>query len=191
MQLFGLAGEARSGKNTAGKLIAAHFDHTLETAFADPLKRAVSNLFDIPFPLVNGTWSGREAVDERYGKSPREILQIFGTECMRDHFGKDFWVNKARTLVSNCRGFDAIVFTDVRFDNEARMIQELGGRVIHVVRPRSDRAAPEHSSEEIDFAADYVLQNVGTLQDLEDSVDAMMRSFLFEEGSSVADGYPA
>lgn len=72
----------------------------------------------------------------------REYLQRYGTEAHREVFGTDFWVDAL--LPSGESNFyrerlrerfpetDVLVITDVRFENEAARILELGGEVWHI-----------------------------------------------------------
>lgn len=84
----------------------------------------------------------------------RQALQRYGTEGHRDVFGEDFWVDAllpeplhrdeieprwARNFIGPMDfGGDSpeiCVVTDVRFDNEADRIHQLGGKIWHIVRP--------------------------------------------------------
>ena len=58
--------------------------------------------------------------------TPRLVLQEFGTECMRVGFFDGIWVSltKQHLLQNKDKNF---VITDVRFQNEAKMILEAGG----------------------------------------------------------------
>ena len=69
---------------------------------------------------------------------------------------------------------DYCVITDVRFDNEAQRIKDLGGQVWKVIREGS--GAGDHVSEqELEGELiDLVIDNNGTLDDLEETVFAAM-----------------
>lgn len=132
----------------------------------------------------------------------REFLQYYGTEAHRDVFGYDFWVDAIlpKTAGKNGADFrregnmasstpipdwheffqcgdgvaDFCLVTDVRFDNEAQRIVELGGEVWKVVRDGS--GAGEHASE-MELPGEYinvVIDNNGSLNDLSESVDTLM-----------------
>src|SRR5215467_4376192 len=141
--ILGLCGLKQSGKDT----IAAYLvkEHGFERkAFADPLKRSVAALFDIPFSeidklkmddsiLVGVGRHGEEEYDQWiqhigfHAITFRELLQRYGTEAHRDVFGNCFWVD----LTLPVQGFypgRAIVVTDVRFREEAERVKFLGGR---------------------------------------------------------------
>lgn len=67
------------------------------------------------------------------------------------------------------------VITDVRFQNEAGLVQELGGQIGLVLRPGIEPVA-NHVSEEFwqTCSPDIVFQNDGTLEDLVATVNAMV-----------------
>lgn len=117
--------------------------------------------------------------------TPRWVLQYMGTDVMRKHFIDNIWIwSLEKKLAGNDR---PTVITDVRFPNEIRMIQELGGKLIWVRR----RPEPEwvdmainnpttmslrsdvHPSEyEWIGATDYhVIWNDSTLEDLYQRID--------------------
>lgn len=89
------------------------------------------------------------------GITGREYLQLYGTEAHRDVFGQDFWVNATlpktlSELDEKYAGVDVLVVTDVRFENEAKRVQSLGGEVWYIdanerLGPLPDDAHPsEH-----------------------------------------------
>ena len=82
--------------------------------------------------LQNRRWVNRELKKFR---SPRWVLQLWGTEYRRVACGLDtYWLDKVKDLIeANPR--DRFVITDVRFGNEANFIEALGGVLIRVRRP--------------------------------------------------------
>lgn len=79
--------------------------------------------------------------------------------------------------------------TDVRFPNEAQMIKDLGGFVVRIVRELpTDGLASQHPSEtSLDSYEwwDWVLENNGTLEDLEVDVVRMATALLEKELQSL------
>jgi len=185
--IVGLSGQKRSGKDT----IAAYLvkEHNFERkAFADPLKRSVAALFDIPFSEVDKLkldpqveviirkWKDGNIFEDYVRMNKRTFLQRYGTEAHRDVFGQDFWLDHTLPVQGFYPG-RAIVVTDVRFTNEAARIRELGGIVVRVSRNNSS-AAPsdqdQHRSEVIDFDWDYLIENDGTFGDLYSHIEDML-----------------
>lgn len=64
-------------------------------------------------------------------RSPRDIMQAWGTEYRRKRNGDRYWLHEwfSRGRVSHC------VIPDVRFANEAEFVREQGGQVWKVTRP--------------------------------------------------------
>jgi hypothetical protein len=140
MALIGLVGFAGSGKDTVANIL--NDVHKYEkTAFADPLKDAVSIIFDWPRYLLEGDSESsrtfREKPDpywsEKFGKdfTPRMALQRLGTEACRQTFHQDIWILNLEKRISNQNN---VVVTDVRFPNEIEFIKKMGGHVVRVKR---------------------------------------------------------
>ena len=109
------------------------------------------------------------------GKTPRELLQLLGTEWGRNSIYEDIWVNlwsiKVSKLLQEGRN---VVVDDLRFPNEMDAIKKLGGECWFVSRPNSEASTFGHSSEGSldDRIEDFVLiENAGTIQDLRSCVD--------------------
>jgi hypothetical protein len=91
--------------------------------------------------------------------SGRQLLQWFGTEGGRKTFGESFWIDQtlpdtldlyeAQCRLKAAYGLAPIIaITDVRFDNEAQRVKNIGGVVWEVIRPDLvDSSADTHVSE--------------------------------------------
>ena len=115
--VIGLTGPAGSGKDTIANYMCSVHGFT-KISFAGPLKSAISSLFTIS----PGIWEDRvlkEEVIEEWGKSPRELAQWLGTDILRKHIDDEIFIKTTRRAI---RDLDKVVVSDVRFDNEARMI---------------------------------------------------------------------
>ena len=178
-KVIGIHGFARSGKDTVADYIIDNDKNVLKYSFANPLKSAVSSLFNIPREDLDG--DNREVVLPEWGLSIRQILQRFGTESMREVFGEDFWLKKAQQTVDRIEkqfGIYQHVIADVRFENEADFCRK-NGILIHIERPDVDGAVGDigHASEGgINLnTSDYHINNDGDLEDLYKKVDIIMR----------------
>lgn len=126
-KLIGLTGQKGSGKSTAAFALRPHF---ARLSFAAPLKRML-----LAMGLTPEEMEDKETVLPRYGRSPRYLMQTLGTEWGRYLVDQDHWINIARREAQE--HLDAginVVFDDVRFDNEALLIHELGGHVWQITR---------------------------------------------------------
>lgn len=179
MLLIGLHGRAGSGKDTAAaRLVAAH--GFMPLAFADPIREALSVIFG----LGEHHWRDRvwkERPLEPYDVSPRRLTQTMGTEWGRNLIRPDIWVLHARERLAQLKaiGLERIVFTDVRFDNEAEWLRLTGGQIWHIVRPKKEdafAATMRHVSEAGIRTAgpDRGLVNDGTIEQLHARVDLLL-----------------
>lgn len=119
----------------------------------------------------------------------REVLQIFGTELLREGFNENIHV---ASTMGGIPLNDNVIITDTRFPNELRAVEQKGGITIRVTRPKArevflmnaneviDTTVVEHISERaLDSALfQYEITNDGTLDELIDKV----REILEKEG---------
>lgn len=146
MILVGIAGPAQSGKSTlAGefrRLVEFCGQKYREQPLAGPLKRMLASIGvdvsdlskNVPVPFLDGELT------------PRVMMQTLGTEWGRSLL-PDMWLRVWQHELDDSANM--VCVPDVRFDNEAELIRELGGTIIHVKRkPTADMlAVPAHASE--------------------------------------------
>lgn len=124
----------------------------------------------------------------------RQYLQNVGTEA-RKIFGDDFWVDQvlprpvlyadrdlthAERLREMHPGVDWLVITDLRFENEAQRVLDLGGEVWRVTRPGTESDGHDSEQRLPDHLVTRELDNSGDLQHLDDEVAEAL--FNMEEG---------
>lgn len=110
----------------------------------------------------------------------RKLLQRLGTEAGRDIIGEHLWVHKGEEKIEKLDG--PVVVTDVRFQNELFMIRRRGGVILWVERPGVgpvNNHASEHSVLASD--ADYVINNDGTIEDLERKVQEFLHEMTWQQ----------
>lgn len=155
MKIVGFTGAKYSGKDTAAK--ALMWDHRFwnRIAFADPLREMLYTLNPLISPFSALTW--QESWDtigydemKKYAEV-RRLMQVFGTEVMREQFGQDVWVDLTMRKVDASPEMTTWwAVTDVRFDNEAQAIRKRGGQIVELVYTgEQDRDAhgADHASE--------------------------------------------
>lgn len=168
--VIGITGPARSGKDTvANFIVAARGGYRY--SFADPIREMLKPLgIDMSDPY----WQARKEDNiAALGASPRKLMQTLGTEWGRHLINDNLWVLLAHQRL--LQAGPGMVIADVRFENEARWVRAMGGRIIHIERPDAMKVR-EHASEagvERD-AADMQLFNTGTLSQLQDAVREML-----------------
>jgi hypothetical protein len=157
MKIIGFTGRAGAGKDTCAEIVKRHYN-AVSIAFADPLRSMLLEM--VPgLQIEDLTERGRKEQPIQWlGRSPRQLLQTLGTEWGRQQVCDDVWVRilerriERMQAVGRSWGGDghptvqAVLITDVRFDNEARWITEQGGEVWEVVRPDLAPVA-RHASE--------------------------------------------
>lgn len=179
MRLIGITGRARSGKSTlAHYLTQQHgFD---ELTFASPIKTMLEALL-MPFD-VDARWFEDQALKSTpipgLGKTPRQLMQTLGTEWGRDRVHSDLWTMRAERMLAQVREsafVPAVVFSDVRFSNEADWIHAQGGEIWHVWRVQGE-LCDTHASESglAGHDVDEVIENFGPLGDLYQRADALL-----------------
>ncbi len=165
IKLIGLAGAATCGKNTLADYITREHGHVQE-AFAMPIKKAIASMLGVPVSVVER--GKEEGVGPAFiDKTYRELLQTLGTEWGRDLVDENFW-NKLLKNKLEIHSDSRIVITDVRFNNEAQMIREMGGVVIYIKRNEAEGHNMTHASENSLSVEniDYYLDNDKTLEHL-------------------------
>lgn len=186
--ILGLNGLKGSGKDTvAAYLIKEHgFERR---AFADPLKKSVAALLDIPFHKIDeyknnphiyisvvnevlGNEEGESRLIESFNF--REFLQRYGTESHRDVFGYNFWLNY--TLPNDAYYVGRkIAITDLRFENEAVRVHACGGFVVNIVRSGLSMTDVHESEQPLPpNKIDYSLMNSDTLEVFEGQIELML-----------------
>lgn len=168
--VIGISGRARSGKDTLVSFILAARGYGYRYGFADPLKRMLLALnIDCSDPF----WvDNKETVIPALGVSLRHLMQTLGTEWGRQQVNPDLWVILAKqALVDNGPG---MLISDVRFENEATWIRQIGGQIIHLQRPGVSPVQTHASESGIAvLPQDIVLINNGTLEQLHHTVQEM------------------
>ena len=138
--IIGICGLIGSGKGTvADVLVDQGFT---KVSFADKLKDGVSTIFGWDRNLLEGDTNEsrqwREQRDDFWSAetemevTPRLVLQLFGTDCLRNGFHDGVWVSLLKKHMLDNPG--NYVIPDVRFRNEQNMIRELGGEIWRVQR---------------------------------------------------------
>lgn len=169
--LIGLSGKAGSGKDTVAQYLETVHEF-IPIAYADPVKAGLKAMFRFD-PEYLTDQEMKEQDIPGLGVSGRVLMQTLGTEWGRNLIDEDIWVNIARRKILMLDSYDVVV-TDVRFDNEAALIRELGGILVNVVRDEvRDVGILGHSSEAgLTFTnGSIILHNNGTKEELFAMVD--------------------
>lgn len=175
--LIGITGRAGAGKDTVADYLRLTYDFE-PMAFANPLKEAASIMFNVPLHYFHDR-ALKEQVLPEWDMSPRHMAQRLGTEAIRNTFGPDFWIKRWMQEYQTMPTGQDVVMTDVRFNNEAQAVRDMGGLILHIVRPGEltlDDSAAAHASEAgVSYfsSRDKKVINDGTIKDLHSKIDAL------------------
>lgn len=172
-RLIGIAGRARSGKDTVADFVVAAIGG-YKYSFADPLR---AMLVPLGVDMNDPYWQARkEDPIPALGVSPRRMLQTLGTEWGRTLIHPDLWVLMAQQRLLNMG--PGMIVSDVRFENEAAWVRRHGGLLIHVFRPDLKEVENHISESGVELAAsDAQLFNTGTLEELQQAVGELLHVY--------------
>lgn len=175
-RIIGLCGYDGHGKDTVAGFLPA-----LRLAFADPLYEEVAAAFGVsvewlqrrehketPSVLLDVTRCA--CFDFRLlvpggPQSPRTILRLWGTEYRR-RTDQGYWLRRMERRALPTR--DDLVISDVRFDDEAQWVRDMGGELWFVHDPRKPAPEGGHAStrDPQRFNPERTITNDGTLDAL-------------------------
>ena len=182
--IIGLTGYAQSGKDTVAKILVDQYGYT-RIAFADKIRDFLYETNPMYDSIAGEPLFVKARVDrdgwEKAKQSPhiRRLLQNSGVAA-RKLFGDAFWVHEAmKTMLDDPRPDMNYVITDVRFINEADMIQANNGQMWRIKRMGVEAVNGHVSEHEMDkYKVDQIFTNNGTLDDLAAMVKARMAGLL-------------
>ena len=186
--IIGICGRMKSGKSELAKICEDHGYYKM--SFAAPLKYLCSNILNITFNKLNelknnGTdinftfteyackkISSRtdipletvlEICNGKHIQTVRDMLQFIGTDVIRK-YNPNWHVNEIKKDIKySC--LDNFVIDDVRFQNEKKMIEDIGGDCWFVTRTTLDNVSNHESETSITWKQCYnkVIINDSTL----------------------------
>lgn len=160
-KIIAFAGRKRSGKGMLAKGMREYSPNVVIIAVADSLKFLCCKLLNRTYDELNqmkddGTifeakvddyWVStikhevkisdniiRNEIGGRVFTNVREVLQIIGTDLIRK-YSPDWHIDKTIEHIKSYGDDKIVVVEDVRFPNEKRRIEEIGGDVYFIIRP--------------------------------------------------------
>lgn len=161
-RIIGFAGRKRSGKSMLAKGVKQNNPNTVIIAVADNLKILCAELLNVTvetlnkmkddgsvfYEKINGRWVSilnqhtgisDETIWEELGDkvftNVREVLQVIGTDLIRK-YTPNWHIDKTVERIKSIDESNLVVIEDIRFPNEKREIENLGGEVFFVMRPK-------------------------------------------------------
>lgn len=171
--IIGIAGKARSGKDTTAEYLQKYHGFTRDS-FGAPVRRALMDIIGIK------TYEEYERLKELESpilgnKTPRDFMQKFGTNFAREQYSDSIWIDSFFARNVNA---DRLLASDVRFDNEALAIKNNGGIIIQVSRPGVEGIKSNHSSEAgiNQELVDYYITNDDSIDNLYAVIETTIHS---------------
>jgi hypothetical protein len=187
--VIGFAGRMRSGKTELAKICEANGYQKLY--FALPLKQLCADILDISIDELNRAKNEgipiqitigedvcqilseetdiplettKELCNGKYLETVRDMLQFIGTDYIRK-YNKDWHVNKIREMINENTNY---VIDDVRFPNEKKLIEDLGGDCWFVTRTTLENVSNHESETSITWKDCFnkIIINDSTLYEL-------------------------
>ena len=130
LQIIGITGKAQAGKSTTASFLEQKIKDKgytpIRHAFAKPLKEIANQIYpDMDF------YNNKETVDFYYNRSPRQVLQILGTDIARSIY-HNTWVDMTERIILDLSAKltaeappTVVIIDDIRFPNEYNMLSEL------------------------------------------------------------------
>ncbi len=189
--IIGISGKMGVGKTRLACTLCDLHPGWVRMAFGDPVKDEISEVFGFSRRLCNtalGKSTGvstHQAVDHpgAGGKLPprlimtvREVLQWWGTDVRRAQ-DPDYWVKAMAARLDDLPGDACVVFDDVRFPNEARMVRERGGLLVRLLPWNGWKPGPnaDHYSEcALDGYDDWDAVHLLRLRQMSDAARALV-----------------
>ena len=199
-QLIGFCGRKRAGKGVLSEIVKEKYDGVIVTA-ANYLKYICCELLGYTLEELNERkdngyvfflhpsyqwydtihkWTG---IEIKYIKKEiagikfnnvRQVLQVIGTDCIRRY--NPSW--HVECMVKDIKKYlnegKTVVVDDVRFPNERKAIEDLGGECYYIVRPLTDNVSNHISETSLTwdmFADDHVIINNNTLDNFKKHFD--------------------
>jgi hypothetical protein len=173
-RIIAICGRRRAGKDTiADFFVKQGYTHV---KIAGKMKDVMETMFGFTRDQLES--DEKELVDPRWGITPRQAMQFFGTEVMQykiqellPDVGRTFWVNSIIADISR-HPSQKFVISDMRFVHEYQRLREHehGVYVIKVVKPDQEECgnADQHVSEKeyCNIPESLKVYNDGTINDL-------------------------
>jgi hypothetical protein len=178
--IIAICGEKRSGKDVLAEHLVSNHGYT-KISFAEPLKIVVKTLFNFSDIQVgidekNSIGHEKDSIDDKWGISPRQALQFFGTEVLQykiqellPNINRNFFAESLvlRIKADNNNDDKKYVISDLRFLHEYEKLKEFSDiLIIRVNRDASDASIEKHVSETeyLDIPYNFEINNNNTIE---------------------------
>jgi hypothetical protein len=177
-KIIAFTGTKGSGKDTAAAILCKHYKDARQIAFADPIKKFIMKLFDLPTTMDYDVFK-RSTINYNFIRvtSGRHVVREIGM-LMRNYDVDQFTRYVAGEFAKYPQATFAV--TDLRFDNELIMLKEQGAVVVEIANPNVPRGTDNHVTE-LGFASefvDHVIYNDSTVEVFEQRLIELYKQIL-------------
>ena len=175
--IIGIFGKKGHGKDTIADYLVKNYNfHKL--TYAEPIKKICRDIFSLSEEQLTNH-NLKEIIDPRWKKSPRQIMQLIGTDLFRNTFSEDIWVNilfeKAKRLLLEGKN---IVISDIRHSNELEKLFQLSDNVLifNVIRDIKNEKEDNHPTEQFHYEKKFPIQTIynTTLEELYSEINSII-----------------
>lgn len=178
-KIFIVSGKARNGKDTICAFIKEICENkdlkVINLAYGNYIKEYVKKISD---------WDGSEETKE----SIRPLLQMLGTEIVRDNIDKDFFVKRLMNDIKvYSYFFDIVTISDARMENEIELPKQQFSNVISINVKRTNfetNLSLKEQKHRTEIGLDnydnydYKILNDGTLEQLKTKIEKIIEEEL-------------
>lgn len=174
-RIIGIYSPAPQSGKTFVATVLTHSGY-IRLSFAAPIKQmCIDFLLSMGYSkndAMKYVFAEKETMIPEAGKTVRQLMQLLGTEWGRNCVNENIWITAFK---KNAAKYEKVIVDDVRFVNEAKTIQSLGGEMWKVVRPSSSHDSSHVSEGGLDnYIFDQVIQNDGTLMEFRKKIDKLI-----------------
>lgn len=173
MIVIGISGKKGHGKDTFADYLVDKYGFKKYT-FGNLLKKTIKILFSMSDEQLYG--EKKEDVDDFWGYSSRQLLQIIGTDLLRNQFDENIFTKSLyKKIIED--DYKKIVISDVRFENEKNMVESIGGIIYRINRntiKNNDNHISEKALDHIEFKT---IENNSTIGELYKKIDNIIKDY--------------
>ena len=168
-----LSGKARSGKDTSLEILKRKCEQigkkVISLYYASSIKEYAKKI---------SSWDGNDE------NKPRTLLQVLGTDIIRNTIDKNFFINRIiEDIKVYSKFFDVIIIGDARFPEEIDYIKNEFKNVIsvHINREDMNLLTKEEKKHATETALDnykrydYEINNDGSIEDLKTKLEEIIK----------------
>ena len=162
--IVGLVGRARSGKDTASRVLAP--EYTLKR-MARPVKDACKALYAWTDEALESEL--KDFKNEFWGLTPRATM-VHLTHQIKEYMGQVFFT---RRFFAEWDGKTPLVIPDIRYSSDVDEIHKRGGVTIRIIRPGVVLHEFENEIEKLKTT--WTVVNDGTIEELEAKIKEVLK----------------